>query len=209
MEQMISRFAVKGTPVTACRFGEGHINETYLVACDTGLCYILQKINRQVFQRPEELMENIARVTAFLGERSDDRRSAMHLVPACDGCMYAVDEEGEYWRVYEFIPDSVCLQRAEHPQDLYHVGLAFGNFQQLLADFPAAALHESIPDFHNTRVRYAQFRDVLKKDVVGRVGECRKEIEFALAHEQEAGVIGYRGKIPEQNSNGLLCKIEN
>lgn len=189
MEQMISRFAVKGTPVTACRFGEGHINETYLVACDTGLCYILQKINRQVFQRPEELMENIARVTAFLGERSDDRRSAMHLVPACDGCMYAVDEEGEYWRVYEFIPDSVCLQRAEHPQDLYHVGLAFGNFQQLLADFPAAALHESIPDFHNTRVRYAQFRDVLKKDVVGRVGECRKEIEFALAHEQEAGVI--------------------
>ena len=59
----------------------------------------------------------------------------MHLVPACDGCMYAVDEEGEYWRVYEFIPDSVCLQRAEHPQDLYHVGLAFGNFQQLLADF--------------------------------------------------------------------------
>lgn len=189
MEQMINRFAVKGLPVTSCRFGEGHINETYLVTCDTGLSYILQKINRQVFQKPEELMENIARVTAFLEKRSADRRASMHLVPASDGSMYAADEKGEYWRVYEFIPDSVCLQRAEKPQDLYHVGLAFGNFQQLLADFPAAELHESIRDFHDTRVRYAQLHEALVQDVMGRAKDCGEEIRFALAHEQEAGVI--------------------
>lgn len=96
MEQIINRFAVKGIPVTSCRFGEGHINETYLVTCDTGLSYILQKINRQVFQNPEGLMENIVRVTAFLEHRTTDRRMSMHLVPASDGCMYTVDEKGEY-----------------------------------------------------------------------------------------------------------------
>lgn len=189
MEQIIKRFAVKGLPVISCRFGEGHINETFLVTCDTGVSYILQKINRQVFQKPEELMENIALVTAFLGKRSADRRTSLHLVPAVDDRMYTVDEEGEYWRVYEFIEDSICLQRPEKPEDLYHVGLAFGNFQQLLADFPAAALHESIPDFHNTCVRYAQFQEALRRDVMGRAGNCIREIEFALAHEQEAGII--------------------
>lgn len=189
MVQMINRFAVKGIPVISCRFGEGHINETYLVTCDTGLSYILQKINRQVFKNPGELMENIARVTAFLEHRVADRRMSMHLVPASDGCMYAVDEEGEYWRVYEFVTDSICLQRAEKPQDLYHVGLAFGNFQQQLADFPAEVLYEAIQDFHNTKVRYMQFHEALIRDVMGRAKDCGEEIEFALAHEQEAGII--------------------
>lgn len=189
MDQIINRFAVKGIPVISCRFGEGHINETYLVTCDTGLSYILQKINRQVFQKPEELMENIARVTAFLEKKFSDRRASMHLVPARDGKMYAVDAAGEYWRVYEFISDSICLQRAEKPEDLYYVGQAFGNFQQLLADFPAATLHESIQDFHNTRVRYEQFHQALKEDVRGRAKDCAGEIGFVLAHEKEAGVI--------------------
>lgn len=189
MEQIINRLAVKGIPVTSCRFGEGHINETYLVTCDTGLSYILQKINRQVFQNPEGLMENIVRVTAFLEHRTTDRRMSMHLVPASDGCMYTVDEKGEYWRVYEFVTDSICLQRAEKPQDLYHVGLAFGNFQQLLADFPAGVLHESIRDFHNTKVRYMQFHEALERDIMGRAESCVKEIRFALAHESEAGMI--------------------
>ena len=96
MEEIIKQFAVKGEPVCMIRFGAGHINETYFCACDSGLTYILQKINKSVFQKPEELMENIAAVTAYLGRQNDDPRASVRLVPALDGSNYIVDAAGEY-----------------------------------------------------------------------------------------------------------------
>ena len=33
----------------------------------------------------------------------------------------------------------------EKPEDFYNSALSFGNFQKLLADYPAATLHETIP----------------------------------------------------------------
>ena len=189
MEPIIKAFAVKGNPVTCVRFGSGHINQTFLVTCDSGLSYILQKINHHVFQQPDKLMANITAVTRFLSQQSQDPRSCLHVIPTKEGQSFAVDEAGEYWRVYEFVLSSLCLQRAQSPEDLYHVGLAFGRFQQQLKDFPAATLHESIPNFHNTPDRYRQLREAIAQDSVGRAKDCQAEISFALARQEEAGVI--------------------
>ena len=153
------------------------------------MTYILQKINKSVFRKPEELMENIAAVTAYLGRQNDDPRASMRLVPALDGSNYIVDAAGEYWRGYDFVRSTRYLQRPESAQDFYNVGLAFGHFQCQLSDFPVATLHESIPNFHNTRDRYRQFHEALEKDCIGRAAVCREEIEFVLAHEYECGEI--------------------
>lgn len=150
MQEILNAFRLKGNPVFCQRFGEGHINETYLTTCDTGLSYILQKINTNTFKDPVGLMENVSAVTNFLAKNSEDPRGAMHIIYAKDGKPYHVDEKGAYWRMYDFVPSSICLQKAETTQDFYNTGLAFGRFQKLLADFPAATLHESIPKFHDT-----------------------------------------------------------
>ena len=44
-----------------------------------------------------------------------------------------------------------------------------GAFQQMLNDFPASTLSQSIPDFHNTPLRYQRLLDAVKKDPLHRV----------------------------------------
>ena len=189
MNELISRFAVKGTPAQVSRYGCGHINETYLVTCDSGCVYILQKINKGIFTKPEELMENIAATTAFLAARSDDPRASMRLVLTTDGKTFCKDAEGEYWRMYDFVPSTVCMQKAESPKDFYWSGLAFGRFQGQLAAFPAQTLHEAIVDFHNTRARFVQLHAAMEKNYENRAESCKAELSFALDRECEAGAI--------------------
>ena len=189
MGELATRFAIKGKVVECVRYGNGHINETYLVTCDTGLNYILQKINKKIFTQPEQLMENIAATTAYIAQRSEDSRSSLHLVLTTEGKPFFLDEEGEYWRMYEFVPSSICLQKAESPKDFYYAGLAFGRFQGQLAQFPAQTLHEPIRDFHHPPVRFQQLRAAMEKNYENRMSLCKEELEFALAREQESGII--------------------
>ena len=199
MEQLILRFKVKGMPCTCVLYGCGHINETYLVTCDSGFSYILQKINKRVFTDPQKLMENISAVTSFLANNSDDPRTTMHVVLTVDGKTCYEDAQGEFWRMYDFVMSSLSLQKAETPEDFYNSGLAFGRFQRQLAEFPAHTLHEPIRDFHNTCVRFAQLHAAMENAEPARLNACGKELEFALAREAEAGQIVDRladGRLP-------------
>ena len=74
MQDILNAFQLKGKPLFCQRFGEGHINETYITTCDTGLSYILQKINTNTFKDPVGLMENVSSVTDLSGQEL--RRSA-------------------------------------------------------------------------------------------------------------------------------------
>ena len=199
MSQPISEFAIKGNPCTCDRHGHGHINETYLVTCDGGVDYILQKINKKIFAKPEQLMENIAATTAYIARHSADPRASMRLVLTKEGKACYQDAEGEYWRMYEYVPSTVCLQMAESPKDFYYAGLAFGRFQGEPAQFPAETLHEPIADFHNTRARYDQLHAAVETNFQERLSLCREELAFALARENEAGSIVDRlesGELP-------------
>lgn len=189
MTDLVTRFAVCGAPALCGPFGQGHINETYLVTCDTGLSYILQKISRAAFKKPAELMRNISAVCSFLETRLGDRRASMHLVPTLSGESFYEAPDGSCWRMYEFVAGSVCLQKAEHPEDLYKTAFTFGRFQRSLSSFPAHTLYETIPNFHNTPDRFRLFRAALEADPCGRAALCREEIAFALRREEEAGQI--------------------
>ncbi len=189
MKELISQFQIDGRVLSCERYGCGHINETYFVVCDTAARYVLQKINKRIFTKPVELMENIAATTAYILEHADDPRAAMRLVLTKDGKACFEDASGEFWRLYDYVPNTICLQKAESPKDFYHCGLIFGRFQGLLADFPAQTLHEPIADFHNTRVRFEQLHEAMDKNYENRLATCQKELEFALAREQESGAI--------------------
>ena len=199
LQQALSAFALRGEVIYSGRYGHGHINDTYAVACDSGCMYILQRVNSNIFTKPWELMENVDAVTRFLSERTDDPRGCLRLVPTHEGKPFFVDDEGGHWRVFPFIRDSICLQKAESPEDFRQSAVAFGQFQRLLADFPAAQLHESIANFHNTVDRYRQFHEALSADCMGRAASCQAEIDFFLAREAEAGAIVDRladGRLP-------------
>lgn len=199
IQPAVSAFILEGAPIACNRYGNGHINETYLLETDAPHAYILQKINNQIFQDVPALMGNIAAVTAHLRAQDPDPRHTLTLVPTKDGAAYYQDEAGGYWRLYEFITDSICLDRAESADDFMQSGVAFGQFQRRLADFPAHTLHETIARFHDTPNRYIHLHDALKADAMGRAAEVEKELAFAFAREEEAGTMvrmGREGTLP-------------
>ena len=180
-------------------FGEGHINETYAVYMpgadgkDTPL-YVLQRININVFKNPDQVMANIFGVTEYLRsmireEGGDLDREALSYIKTKSGESYFEDADGQPWRCLHYVPDSVCYQMVERPEQFYQSALSFGHFLKQLGDYPAESLYETIPKFHDTVKRFHDFKDALRKDVKNRARLCREEIEFVLAREDDCGVL--------------------
>ncbi len=198
IEKIAQMFQIQGQPVSCKEFGSGHINYTVKVATDAGLEYVLQRINKYVFKDPVRLMENVSAVTDFLRQRVEDPRMALHMLPTREGIFFFQDEEGEYWRMYDFI-GGFCLDAPESEEDFYQSALAFGRFQRMLSDFPAHTLYETIPEFHNTVDRYRQFKESVREDRCGRLAQVREDVDFLLDREEMACTLQYlreRGELP-------------
>lgn len=197
-EKIAPMFRIEGTLTEAVPYGSGHINDTVRLTCtlNNGRTkrYILQRMNHEIFKKPRELMENIMNVTSFLRNKiiqngGDPDRETLNVIRTVDGDNYLVDEDGDYWRTYIFIEDATCFDIVEKPEDFYNSALSFGNFQRLLADYPAATLHETIPNFHNTVSRFADFTRAVEEDVMKRASGVQEEIRFVLDREPDTHVI--------------------
>ena len=182
IEKAAYAFRINGQPVSCINYGHGHINMTLKVDTDTGNEYILQRINKYVFKDPVKLMSNASAVTNYIRDRIEDPRMALHFIPTLQGKYYHRDEDGEFWRMTDFV-GGFCLDAPESDLDFYESAIAFGRFQQLLSDFPAGSLYETIPEFHNTVDRFRQLKDSIRSDNMGRAAAVRKEIDFALSQE--------------------------
>ncbi len=181
-------FETKGVPVECIQYGNGHINRTLLVTTDCGNRYILQRINKYVFKQPLNVVANAKAVTDFLREKTGDPNSALHYIPTKSGVYCFEDEDGEYWRMYDFV-EAFCLEAPETLEDFYESAVAFGTFQHLLSDFPVNTLYEIIPNFHNTIDRFRQLKEAVENDAADRKATCLPEIEFALSQEQIGGTL--------------------
>ena len=190
-----NKFMIEGLIDTIDPFGNGHINNTFLVTTSNKR-YILQRIS-DAFD-VTLLMKNIDAVTSFMALKSDNPDRQMKLIHTSDNKNYYSDESGNY-RMYTFVEGSICLEAPESTNDFYESALAFGNFQKMLEDFPAETLFEPIKDFHNTPNRYKIFKETILKDKMNRVKEVKEEIDFALSREKEAGILQNlrdTGKLP-------------
>ncbi|HJB93024.1 MAG TPA: aminoglycoside phosphotransferase family protein [Candidatus Borkfalkia stercoripullorum] len=191
-----AQFCTGGTFVSCVRYGEGHINDTFkLTVNDNGIekHYILQRINNRLFADVDKLMHNIELVTDFCRKSVEKRggdplRECLMLVRTKDGKSFYFDGEN-YFRMYVFIENATSYQVVRDPADFYESARAFGGFASLLADFDASQLYEILPDFHNTKVRYANFLRAMEKDVCGRKNEVQKEVDWVISHKDLCGKI--------------------
>ncbi len=198
-----SHFQLGSKAISAERYGCGHINDTFRLETESGKSYILQRINTSIFHNAQALMDNVVAVTDFLKEKilragGDPQRETLNVVPTMDGS--SLFREGEdCWRVYTFIEGAVTLQTCETQAQFYDSACAFGHFQKLLADFPADSLYESIPDFHNTKLRYRAFEAAVSADVCKRAASVAAEIDFVRSRKDFASVLvdmQERGELP-------------
>ncbi|MBP3647913.1 MAG: aminoglycoside phosphotransferase family protein [Clostridia bacterium] len=199
MERIYQHFVLEGNPVYCQPYGNGHINDTYLLLTDMPHAYILQRLNTHVFRDVPGLMDNIIAVTDHLRKYDPDPRHVLTLVHTVDGKPYLATEDGEYWRMYEFVTASVCLEQPESVNDMRQAGVAFGRFQRQLADFPAEKLNETIPQFHDVPARFEQLRQAIRENRAGRLHEVQYEMTFFMLREEEASRIDKmkeRGDLP-------------
>lgn len=193
LKELVSHFDTTGEYMDATPYGEGHINNTYLVHT-TQKNYILQRINHNVFHQPEQVMQNIQRVTDHLRGKiaargGNPERETLTLIPVKEGGYFYKTEQGEYFRMYLFIEGARTYQTAEKPEHFYNAARAFGVFQNDLADFPSEELFETIPNFHNTPVRFDALERAAAENKAGRAAEVQAELQFAMARRAEAGQI--------------------
>lgn len=181
-------FKTKGAPAEITPMGNGHINRTYLLTDDKGNKYTFQRINDSIFKDVPALMNNIRLVTNALSESDPNPRHSLRLVSTTSGESFFKDDSG-YYRMYEFVGDSVCYERAENADMFRKSAEAFGAFQRQLANFDASLLSETIPRFHDTPNRVENLIAAAEKDCMGRLKDVKREYEFALERQAEAAYM--------------------
>ena len=174
LQEVLAAFDFGAPVVGALRFGQGHINDTFVVHTqpEDASCrrFILQRMSAAAFKRPDQLMENIMGVTEYLGREIESRggdreREALRVIRPRNGEPYYTDSANGAWRVYPFVEDTICYQAAETPELFAASGRAFGRFQRLLQGYPAQTLHETIPHFHDTEDRLAKLKAALAAEI--------------------------------------------
>ena len=167
----------------AAPVGSGNINDTYridLQANGQKQSWLLQRLNHLVFTDPEGVMRNIQAVAEHLGRRADFPLRVPAPQAALDGRLLHRDAGGNFWRVFPFYDHTFAPEQLPGPDIAFEAAQAYGVFLGALRDFPADALVETIPGFHDTDRRWAVFLEVLERDPAGRVADTQAEIAAML-----------------------------
>jgi len=180
MENIVKHFAIETETGDIRPLKIGHINDSFIIDSKNQgePSYFLQKINHNIFKDVEGLQRNIQLVTDHLRKKLLERgetdlgKKVLRLVPTKEGKLFYKDENGSYWRIYVNIEKTHSYDTIT-PESAYKAGEAFGDFQCMLSDIDTTLLIETIPDFHNMEFRLQQFRDAVKGNVAGRLGETQ------------------------------------
>ncbi len=194
IEELIEKvgcFSVAGKCTKISPNGNGNVNDTFVATLENGdesKKYTLQRINHLVFKNPAELMDNFSRVSRHL--QTKPGRHCLRVMPTKIGQFYHQDNQGNYWRLLEYIEGVKCLEVPQNEKQAYEAAHTFGQFQADLLDLPGDPLIETIPEFHNTSKRFEAFTDALSKDDLGRASKVYEWIDFAKEREVLCSALG-------------------
>lgn len=176
--------------------GSGHIHQTFLVEDREGdKSYVFQKVNSYVFADIESLMQNILKVTSHLNklyEKSD--LCTLEYVKNSQGTYVSQDNEGNFWRVSVFIPQTITIDFVETLQQAYECGKAIGQFHQDLTPLEPLDFVEVIPNFHNIYSRISQLENALENTSNEKRSIAKPYVDFIMQRVKEWGTLYDLGK---------------
>ncbi|NOT12219.1 MAG: aminoglycoside phosphotransferase family protein [Methylococcaceae bacterium] len=131
--------------------GNGLINDTFLVTTESKP-FVLQRINRQVFPRPELIMENLNTLIDHINKKNSTaiKLQIPDILKTQDGNKFFNDNNGDCWRALSFIDNTESLETLTSKHDAEQTGFALGHFHRLVSDLNPAKLHDTLPGFHVT-----------------------------------------------------------
>ena len=171
-ETVLPLFGWQQAPLAVEPFGSGLINRTWKVTANTGEVYILQRLNQQVFAKPEDIAINIQLLATYLQQQAPEYLFTAP-VQAVNGTTLVTIEGQGCFRMFPFVKGSVTRDVVATAKEAYEAAVQFGQFTNLLSGFDAARLHITIPSFHDLALRYQQFLQALEKGNAERIEEAK------------------------------------
>jgi Ser/Thr protein kinase RdoA (MazF antagonist) len=207
-------FVSEGKVIDTKPFGNGNINDTFLVTVDsqTRKSFILQRINTKVFNKPELIMSNMRIVTEHIHQRlekesnsSDRPWKVPHVILTRDGKDYYIDTDGSFWRAIAFIESSQSFDTIENVNHAWEVGYALGRFHNLLGDLSVDRLADTLDGFHITPLYLRNYDRILAETSVRKTHEVEYCFQFISQRRAWAYVLEdakVRGKLPLRTIHG-------
>jgi thiamine kinase-like enzyme len=149
----------------------GLINHTYKIECERRPPFLLQQINKHVFNRPQDVQENYITIWQF----AEFEFTGLRLpAPVYCGRMTTlfVDEKDNYWRAFEFIDGTKMLSVAETDRQAGATAKAFARFTAAFSDFNIHQLKKVIPGFHDINARYEQLGAATHSEAYERLAKA-------------------------------------
>ncbi len=187
------QFKPNGKVIDVQEFGNGNINDTFLVTLDTKgkKHFILQRINTQVFRQPKLVIHNMHVCTEHIRQRlqraplrSGRRWEVPGVFLTKDGQDFWLDSDGSFWRAISFIEASQSFATIKDTDHASEVGYALGIFHSFLIDLPLDRLSDTLEGFHFTPRYLQHYEEVLAK----YRGDKSPEVNHCLQFIRERSV---------------------
>ncbi|MEI6645761.1 MAG: aminoglycoside phosphotransferase family protein [bacterium] len=160
LRRLVQMFDVAGYPAVIQPLGCGNVNDTYLAVCRTAFAeeqLVLQRINQNVFKKPENIMMNLRHLTAhvhpkleFEASESDRIWQLPKIVQTREGNDFIKDASGNLWRMITKIASATAYDKVRDEAHAEECGHVLGHFHRTVSDMDATALIDPLPGFHIT-----------------------------------------------------------
>lgn len=184
--------------------GSGHINDTFLVLTDVKPYFVLQRINKDVFNNVPALVANKVAVSQHLGaklKKGSDKKwqqQVLSFVPSKQGLFYFQDNLGQFWNLMRYIDGSVTYETVPNEDIAYEAGKSVGKFLRLTEDFDAQQLVAVLPRFHDMAYRFSQFEAALERAAQERLiasRECVEKVSTLKAEMHQLQTLKDNGEL--------------
>jgi hypothetical protein len=168
---VIDRKRYQITPIV-----KGYINHSFKIADGGQPRYLLQHLNKNVFQDIETLMRNLESILPYLNHKD---YASIDLMPTKARTPLYRDSEGEFWRLLTYVPESISYNIPKDRKIAKEAGRILGIFHRLLKDIPKSELSDTIPGFHSLQRRMTEFSDARKNASPTRLQKAKKWVLLA------------------------------
>lgn len=166
----------------------GLINHTCKITNHrTGLTFLLQRFNHQVFREPAKIQENYQLIAAHIAKENQG-----FFIPVAhyfDGMQSLFcDSEKQYWRLFSFVENSKTLSNTADPVQAATVAETFARLTAVCSGLDIRHLQIILPDFHNVKVRLQQFSNALDSAIPERLEKSAYMVDWLNSRSRYAGL---------------------
>ena len=150
------------------KLGSGNVNDTFLVTLNRSAsrqAFVMQRLNTDVFDKPELVMRNLLRLGIHVEQRlaqqppelTGRRWEVPKVLPTLDADGHWVEHQGEFWRSITYIGAASTTDVIQDDIHAHELGYCLGMFHHLISDLPTNELADTLENFHITPAYLADF----------------------------------------------------